>query len=140
MQSGSMPQETYTSPDKVLGVALLTILLQSSTRRPGTRSGNSYDGPGHGNDEAYGLAVDSHGNVIVAGHSFVSLEASSDFTVVKYSSTGAPFWTRRYNGPGSGIDMAFFAAVDSSDNVYASGFSVGKDTTAEDFVTIKYAP
>ena len=99
-----------------------------------------HDGFGHGNDKAYGLAIDSKGSVIVAGHTYVSLTADSDFTVVKYSPAGAKLWVRTYNGQGSGIDMAFFVAVDSADNVYASGFSTGGSTTAEDFVTIKYAP
>lgn len=99
-----------------------------------------YDGVGHGNDMAYALAVDSKGTVVVAGESYVSQNAESDFTVVKYDPIGASRWTRRYNGPGSDIDKAYFVAVDSADNVYASGFSVGGPTTAEDFVTIKYAP
>lgn len=99
-----------------------------------------YDGAGHGNDMAYGLAVDSKGNAIVAGQSYISLEVESDFTVIKYASGSARRWVRRYNGPGSGIDMAFFVAVDGKDNIYVSGFSLGKSTTAEDFVTIKYAP
>lgn len=44
-----------------------------------------YDGAGHGNDMAHGLAIDSKGNVIVAGQSYISLEAESDFTVIKYA-------------------------------------------------------
>jgi uncharacterized delta-60 repeat protein len=99
-----------------------------------------FDGVGHGNDMAYGLAVDSKGNVIVAGQSYASLDAESDFTVVKYSSGGARKWVRRYNGPGDGMDTSFCVAVDNQDNVYAAGFSLGQSTTAEDFVTIKYAP
>lgn len=99
-----------------------------------------YDGVGKGNDMAHGLAVDSKGNVIVVGSSYVSLQSDSDFTVIKYSSSGEQLWVRRYNGPGSGIDMAFFVEVDTLRYIYATGFSVGTYTTAEDFVTIKYAP
>jgi uncharacterized delta-60 repeat protein len=99
-----------------------------------------YDGVGHGNDAAWGLAIDSKANVIVAGNSYINLNSEADFTVIKYSTDGVPQWVQRYNGPGDGIDMAFFVGVDSTDNVYASGFSVGTITTAEDFVTIKYAP
>jgi uncharacterized delta-60 repeat protein len=99
-----------------------------------------YDGPGRGNDMAYGLAVDSKGNVIIAGQSYVNLDAMVDALTVKYSANGNPVWVRRYNGPGADTDMAFFVGVDSKDNVYSSGFSVGDSTTAEDVVTIKYAP
>lgn len=89
---------------------------------------------------AYGLAVDSKGNVIIAGQSYVNLDAMVDALTVKYSANGNPVWVRRYNGPGADTDMAFFVGVDSKDNVYSSGFSVGDSTTAEDVVTIKYAP
>jgi uncharacterized delta-60 repeat protein len=99
-----------------------------------------YDGVGKGNDMAYNLAVDSNGNVSVVGQSYVSLDAEADFAVVNYSSAGTQRWVRRYNGPGGGMDMAFFVAVDAQDNVVASGFSLGDSTTAEDFVTVKYAP
>lgn len=99
-----------------------------------------YNGPGNGNDSAYSLALDSLGNVIVGGYSYVSLESYSDHTTVKYGPTGTLRWVRRYNGAGSDEDRAYFVAVDSADNAYSAGFTVGAETVAEDFVTIKYAP
>lgn len=99
-----------------------------------------FDDVGHGNDIARGLAVDKLGNVIVTGESYVNLSVMSNATTVKYGPGGARLWTRRYNGRGNNTDMAFFAAVDSVNAVYVSGFSLGLSTTAEDFVTIKYAP
>jgi hypothetical protein len=99
-----------------------------------------YDGLGHGNDMAYGLAIDSKGNAIVAGQSYINLDVMVDATTVKYSAAGVQLWARRFDGPGKDTDMAFFVGVDSTDNIYVSGFSVGDSTRAEDFVTIKYAP
>lgn len=99
-----------------------------------------YNGPGDGNDSAYSLAVDSQGNVVVGGYSYVNLERYSDHTTVKYSPTGIVRWVRQYNGVGSDEDRAYFVGVDSGNNVYSAGFTVGAPTVGEDFVTIKYAP
>lgn len=99
-----------------------------------------YNGLGDGNDSAYGLALDSQGNAIVGGYSYVSLDNYSDHTTVKYAPTGQMLWVRRYNGAGSDEDRSYFVGLDSVDSVYAVGFTVGAATAAEDFVTIKYRP
>jgi hypothetical protein len=62
----------------------------------------------------------------------------TDFTTIKYNTTGAPQWVRRFNGTGNAADNAVGIAVNSmSGNVYITGTSVGAGT-AEDIATIKY--
>jgi uncharacterized delta-60 repeat protein len=101
-----------------------------------------YDGPGQGNDRAYGLAIDSKGNAVVTGSSYGSWDTLTDWVTVKYSPKGVVSWVKRYNGPSNQDDMAFGVAVGPDDAVYSAGFSTGTTLSAgdEEITTVKYAP
>jgi hypothetical protein len=77
------------------------------------------------------------GNVIVTGFS-VGSGSATDFATIKYSSTGAELWVRRYNGPANSNDEAHGLAVDTNGNVYVCGFSFGIGSSS-DFATVKYS-
>jgi len=98
---------------------------------------NRYGGPLGGNDDdAYALAVDSGGNVVVTGFSD-GANSYQDYLTVKYSAAGLPLWTNRYNGPGNDTDIANAVAVDSNGNVFVTGrvWNGGND----DYATVKYS-
>jgi len=98
----------------------------------------TYNGPGNGIDIAFSVVVDNLGNVYVAGNSPGSTSAN-DITTIKYDSAGQQQWVQRYNGPGNGDDGTNGTnaiAVDSSGNVYVTGWSAGTENT--DCVVIKY--
>jgi len=103
-----------------------------------------YSGPGNGDDHATALAVDGSNNVIVTGY---SLGGGSypypHYATIKYSSAGVPVWTNRYNGLPNYWDQASAVAVDSSNNVIVTGFSVASGTYPfslnYDYATIKYS-
>jgi hypothetical protein len=98
---------------------------------------NRYNGPGNSWDDAYAIAVDGSGDVVVTGYS-VGMGSSYDYATLKYSSTGVPLWTNRYAGPGNGGDYASALALDDSGNVFVTGHSVGTGSSY-DYATIKYS-
>ncbi|MEI6948750.1 SBBP repeat-containing protein [Paraflavisolibacter sp. H34] len=98
-----------------------------------------YDGPGSSLDNVYDLAVDGSGNVYVTGQSFESGSGSA-YATVKYNTSGAQQWVKRYH-PGTGSDVATALAVDASGNIYVTGNSNIDDSDhGDDFATIKYNP
>lgn len=97
-----------------------------------------YDGPGSSTDWASAIAIDDVGNTYVTGKSEGS-GTGYDYATVKYDPSGVEQWVARYNGPGSGWDLANAIAVDAAGNICVTGYSVGSGTS-EDYATIKYDP
>jgi len=97
-----------------------------------------YNGPGSGIDEALAIAVDGSGNVFVTGYSYSS-GTNYDYATIKYKPNGDTAWVRRYNGPVSSSEEATSLAIDTSGNVYVTGYSYGSGTDF-DYATIKYKP
>jgi hypothetical protein len=98
---------------------------------------NQYNGPANENDVAVAIGVDSDGNVVVTGISVGSV-SSDDYATTKYSNTGVPLWTNRYNGPANGEDWPRALSTDRDGNVFVTGFSQG-DGSSDDYATIKYS-
>ena len=105
------------------------------TKQLGTSSG----------DRAYGVAVDSSGNVYAAGYTAGALDGSNagsyDLFVVKYNSSGTRQWTKQLGT--SGDDRANGVAVDSSDNIYVTGYTYGSldgntNAGSSDLFLVKY--
>jgi len=94
----------------------------------------------HGQDLVFesspiSLAVDGNGNVFVTGYSWGS--NAEDYATIKYSNSGVPMWTNHYNGLGNSTDAARDIIVDSTGDVYVTGYSFGASTV--DYATIKYS-
>jgi len=98
-----------------------------------------YDAPGNSWDNGYGIAVDHNGFVYVTGN--VDPDTSGgiqcDYLTIKYDPVGDTVWVRWYNGTANNNDEAHAIALDTSGNVYVTGYSIGAGT-GRDFVTIKY--
>ena len=85
-----------------------------------------------GLDEGMGIAVDSSGNVLVAGMLYqtsnfggsdLTSAGSADAFIVKLSPTGAHLWSKRVGG--SAEEFVYGLAVDSSGNPAITGHSTG---------------
>jgi len=92
-------------------------------------------GSGSSNVDAYSVAVDSNGNVYVAGgftiatlslggdNNLTRHGASMDFFLAKYNSSGAIQWGRGpVDGSGTGYEAGCSVAVDSNGNPYIGGY------------------
>jgi hypothetical protein len=76
-----------------------------------------------GDSGAQALAIDSNGNVIVAGGSTSTNTGYSDWATIAYSSAGVPLWTNRFHGLENGGSAASAAATDNNGNVFVTGSS-----------------
>ena len=79
-------------------------------------------------EDGNGVTVDSSGNIYVTGRTGGALDSiansgSSDIFLVKYDSTGEKLWTKLLGT--SSDDYGFGVTVDSSDNIYVTGYTAG---------------
>ncbi len=94
-----------------------------------------YNGTANSWDTAHDLALDASGNVYVTGASYGSTDF--DYVTIKYTPSGRRAWAARYNGPANSEDWATAIAVDTSGNVYVTGYSLGSGTFY-DYATVRY--
>ena len=92
-----------------------------------------YFGEGNCSGQAYDIAVDSYGNVYVAGIS------GGDYITIKYGPRSNQLWVAKREGPPAyAVEPACWLynepniALDSHDNVYVTG------TTRDGYYTVKY--
>jgi hypothetical protein len=95
-----------------------------------------YNGPTNSYDDAKSLVIDESGNVFVTGASG-NTGTGDDYATIKYDTNGNELWVKRYDGSASGDDRGYFIAVDTSENIYVTGLSMGIET-GSDFATVKY--
>lgn len=95
---------------------------------------------GGGLDIAHSVRTDSQRNVVAAGAT-TNTATGKDFTVMKWSPTGARLagWPYTRNGAANAADEAFSVAVDSVDNIAAAGLTTGA-TSGADFTLAKLSP
>jgi hypothetical protein len=108
--------------------------------RNGTRLWRTnYSGSAGGSlGQAFGVGVDSLGNVYAAGYVSVGFHSTViDALVVKFGANGVEQWARRYNGPAGGPDALGHVVIDAAGNVLVSGYSYGAGI---DWLTQKYSP
>ena len=97
-----------------------------------------YHGPGGIDDYARDIAVDSQGNIIVAGITYEQTSSntwSPRYVTLKFDSAGNRLWENLHSS-GTSAAAASKMIVDDQDNIYVTGGVHGSD----DWGTIQYAP
>lgn len=103
----------------------------------GERWAERFNGTDGGEDWGYSIAIDSSGDLYVAGSS-QSFETGKDFVIIKYNNLGGQLWVRYYNGPADRDDEAIQVEVDCAGNVVATGTSQSSDYVS-DYATVKFS-
>lgn len=94
-----------------------------------------YNGPGNSYDEGVVVRTDTGGNVVVVATSTGS-SGNDDIYTVKYSAaTGTVLWEKRYNGPANSGDRGRDMKIDSSGNVFVTGYSI--KSSGSDYYTVR---
>ena len=96
----------------------------------------NYTWGGNKSDYCYGVAVDSSGNIILAGSTSSFGAGSSDMVLVKHDENGVLQWNRTWGG--GEIDDAYGVTVDSSGNIYLAGGTYSFGAGEYDMVLVKY--
>ncbi len=94
----------------------------------------------HNSGAATAVVADKGGNIFVTGYVYTS-SPNRDYETVAYSGSGVPLWTNRYNGPDGWDDAPSAVAVDSSGNVFVTGYStdIRVPGTRADYLTVAYS-
>jgi hypothetical protein len=97
-------------------------------------------------DQGNGVTVDSSNNIYVTGSTTGGLDGntssgSQDIFLVKYNSSGTKQWTKQLGT--SSEDVGTGVTVDSSNNVYVSGYTAGgldgnTNSGSNDLILVKY--
>ena len=89
------------------------------------------------NDEfSSSIVLDSSDNIILAGHTNNTVDGNSDIVLVKYNNLGEHQWNTTWGG--SSGEGAYSIALDSSENIYITGFTTSFGAGSLDMVLIKY--
>jgi uncharacterized delta-60 repeat protein len=83
------------------------------------------------------VALDSSGNVFACGYGY---DGTGDerFVLAKYSSAGSIKWQRTLNNPVIDTDQGYAVAVDSSNNIYVTGYTGVSGGNVYDVIVAKY--
>jgi len=112
-QNGGLDNNTSSGLNDIILVKHDSSGVKQWTRQIGTSI----------HEEGYAIATDSNGNVYVAGRTSGILGSSRvgwyDAFVIKFDNAGNQQWVRQFGS--TGLDEAWFVAVDNSDNIYITG-------------------
>jgi uncharacterized delta-60 repeat protein len=96
-----------------------------------------FNSPDNLEDSGRAIALDTNGNVYVAG-SVIDAPFNQDFLTIRYGTTGTQLWMAQYDGAANGTDEAVDIALDGQGHVYIAGTSATNGFNS-DFGLVKYS-
>lgn len=97
-----------------------------------------HDGKFNGTDSATSIAVDSLGNVYVAGYEWAGISEAGNIIVIMYDTFGNGQWIRYYNGPNNSTDVATDIGVDRNGAICVGGSTDNGVSKGYDYILLKY--
>jgi uncharacterized delta-60 repeat protein len=91
---------------------------------------------GSSDEQGYSVAIDSSDNLYVIGRTNSAGAGSFDFLFAKYNSSGVIQWQRTLGS--SGLEIGHAITVDTSNNVYVTGYTSSSGAGSYDLVLAKY--
>ena len=124
------------------GLLALAVLSSAASAQLTQEWASRYTSIGNVAEDPRSVAVDSQGNVIVAGIGRIVGGTTNDGIIVKYSAAGDELWVRNVNGAANGSDVALSVALDASDNIYVGGYVLNSGTAiaSRDAYAVKFLP
>jgi uncharacterized delta-60 repeat protein len=118
------------------GDLLMVIQMQGAAIDTSYRLGDF----GNGNDEAFAIAIQSDGKLVLAGYSFNG--ADDDFAIMRFNADGSPDTTFGVTGSvttpiGASDDQAIAVAIQADGKIVAAGFSNAGGAN-NDFALVRY--
>jgi len=122
--SSQSPAFTIPQSDPCIGV-----IASSSSSSSSSQSYFAVTFGGTNNNQGEGIAVDSSGNIYITGYFYETVDfgggnvtsaGSDDIFVLKLNSSGTFQWVNTYGG--TSADVGEGIAVDSSGNIYITGY------------------
>ena len=96
-----------------------------------------YDGAASDDDLPRAMAVDSSGNITIAGTS-VSAESGNDFLTLHYGNDGTLLWSRRFSTTNTNNESLRAVTLDDHGNPFVTGGTIGPNGNF-DFTVLGYA-
>jgi WD40 repeat protein len=132
---------TGTSRGRTSGMDYATLAYNAATGA--RRWASRYNGPKNADDGAVSVAAGPGGRSVFVTGTSPGRASGMDYATIAYNAaTGAPRWTRRYNGPASGADTASSLAVRPGGSaVFVTGTSfagTSGGTSLSDYATVAY--
>ncbi|GAI98748.1 unnamed protein product [marine sediment metagenome] len=89
-----------------------------------------------GNEWASSIAVDSMDNIYIGSYTNYTENGTYDTCLIKYNNSGIYEWNQTWGGEWD--ENALDMAIDSSDNIYLTGYTMSYGTGLFDIFLLKY--